>query len=130
MLKRKKSELWINFLIVGMLGWLLILVITLSIESSKYSVFSRKSRLVFILKKALYGSSCPEVFCGKGVLRNFTKFTRKHICQSIFFNKVAGLRPATLLKKETLAQVLYSECCEISKNTFFTEHLRTTRKVC
>ena len=27
------------------------------------------------------------------------KFTRKHLCQSLFFNKVAGLRPVTLLKK-------------------------------
>ena len=35
----------------------------------------------------------------KGVLRKFTKYTRKHLCLSLFFNKVAGLRPATLLKK-------------------------------
>ena len=35
----------------------------------------------------------------KGVIRNFTKFTGKHLCQCLFFNKVAGLRPATLLKK-------------------------------
>ena len=35
----------------------------------------------------------------KGVLRNFTKFTRKYLCQILFFNKAAGLRPATLLKK-------------------------------
>ena len=28
----------------------------------------------------------PEVFCKKGVLRNFTKFTGKHLCQSLFFN--------------------------------------------
>ena len=58
----------------------------------------------------------------KGVLRNFTKFTGKHVCQSLFFNKVAGLG----LKKETLAQVFSCEFCEISKNTIFTEHLRTT----
>ena len=38
-------------------------------------------------------SSLPEVFCKKGVLRNFTKFTGKHLYQSFFFNKVAGLRP-------------------------------------
>ena len=44
-------------------------------------------------------SSRPKVFCKKGVLRNFTKFTGKHLCQSLFFKKVAGLRPATLLKK-------------------------------
>ena len=35
----------------------------------------------------------------KGVLRNFAKFKGKHLCRSLFFNKVAGLRPATLLKK-------------------------------
>ena len=34
-----------------------------------------------------------------GVLINFAKFTGKHLCQSLLFNKVAGLRPATLLKK-------------------------------
>ena len=35
----------------------------------------------------------PEVFYKKGVLRNFAKFTGKHLCQSLFFNKVAsGLR--------------------------------------
>ena len=27
-----------------------------------------------------------------GVLRNFTKFLGRHLCQSLFFNKVAGLR--------------------------------------
>ena len=36
------------------------------------------------------------------------------------------LRPATLFKKESLAQVFFCEFCEISKNTFFTEHLWTT----
>ena len=38
----------------------------------------------------------PDVFCKKDVLRNFTKFTGKDLCQSLFF---AGLRPAILLKK-------------------------------
>ena len=32
-------------------------------------------------------------------LNNLTKFTVKHQCQSLFFNKVSGLSPATLLKK-------------------------------
>ena len=41
----------------------------------------------------------PVVFCEKGVLKNLTKFTGKHLCQSLFFNKVSGLRPATLLEK-------------------------------
>ena len=37
----------------------------------------------------------------KSVLKKFTKFTGKHLCQSLFFNKVADLRPATLLKKDS-----------------------------
>ena len=44
-------------------------------------------------------SSLPEVLCKKGVLKNSAKFIRKHLCQDPFFNEVAGLRPATLLKK-------------------------------
>ena len=40
---------------------------------------------------------CPT---GKGVLRNFAKFTGKDLCQSLFFNKATDLRPATLLKKK------------------------------
>ena len=35
----------------------------------------------------------------KSVLRNFVKFTGKHLCQRLFFNKAVGLRPATLLKR-------------------------------
>ena len=37
-------------------------------------------------------SSLPEVISKKGVLKNFAKFTGKHLCQNLFFNKVAGLR--------------------------------------
>ena len=53
---------------------------------------------IFLLpeKKALFFLLCrrsrPEVFCKKGVLRNFRKFTGKHLRQSLFFIKVAGLR--------------------------------------
>ena len=39
-----------------------------------------------------YRSSCPEVFCEKGVLRNFAKFTGKHLCQSLFFFAALGLQ--------------------------------------
>ena len=46
----------------------------------------------------MYRISRQEVFCKKGVLRNFAKFTRKHLCQSLFFNKVAGVRTLELKK--------------------------------
>ena len=70
-------------------------------------------------------SSRPEVLCKKGVLKYIAKVTGKHLCQNLFFNKIAGLRPATLLK-ETLARVLSCEFCDIFKNNFFIEHLRKT----
>ena len=67
----------------------------------------------------------------KVVLRNFARFTGKHLCQSLFFNKVAGRRPqaCNFIKKETLVQVFPSEFCEISKNTFFTDHPWATASV-
>ena len=41
-----------------------------------------------------YRTSHRRCSIKKGVLKNFTKFTGKHLCQSLFFNKVAGLRQA------------------------------------
>ena len=46
----------------------------------------------------LFRSSRPEVFFS--VFKNFAKFTVKHLCQSLFFNKVAG--GLHFIKKETL----------------------------
>ena len=50
--------------------------------------------------------------CSVGALRNFTKFTGKHLCQSLFF------KACNFIKKETLTQVFSCEFWEISKNTF------------
>ena len=53
-------------------------------------------------------TSLAEVFCKKGVLRKFAKFLGKHLCQSLFFNKVAGL-PVNFVK--------------FLRTSFFIEHL-------
>ena len=74
-----------------------------------------------------FRSSRSEVYCKKCVLKNFAKFTGKHLSQSLFLNKVAG--SWNFIKKETLAQVFSCELFEISKNTFFIEHLWTTASV-
>ena len=57
----------------------------------------------------------PKVFYKKDVLKNFAKFTGKHLCQSLFFNKVTG---RNFMKRETLAQVF---SCELFRN--FSERL-------
>ena len=33
------------------------------------------------------------MFCKKGVLRSFSKFTGKHLCQSLFLNKITRFGP-------------------------------------
>ena len=65
--------------------------------------------------RSIFRSSRPEVFCKKGVFKNFTKFTGKNLCQSFFFNKVNF--SIKFIKKESLAQVFFCEFCIISKNT-------------
>ena len=68
-------------------------------------------------------SSLPEVFCTKGVLRNFAKFTGKHLCQSLIFNKVTGLRPATLLKKRFWHSRFPMNFAKFQTTPFYIEHL-------
>ena len=65
-------------------------------------------------------SSCLEMYCRKGVNRNFTKFTGKDLSRSSF----CSLRPATLFKKR-----LWHRCCPVNfakflRTSFLTEHLR------
>ena len=52
---------------------------------------------MLMIKK--YKSSHQTCSMKKGVLRNFAKFKGKYLCQSLFFDKVAGLSHAALLKK-------------------------------
>ena len=40
------------------------------------------------------------------------------VSECLIFNKVPGLRPPTLCKKETPTQVISCSFCEIFKNTF------------
>ena len=65
-------------------------------------------------------------FIKDDVPKNFAKFKGKHLCQGLFFNEVAGLEAWNFIKDETLAQMLSFEFCEMFKNTFITEDLRTT----
>ena len=55
-----------------------------------------------------------------GVLRYFAKFTGKHLCQSLFFNKVAGLSnlcfPVNFAK---LVQEFSREFYEITQTFFY-----------
>ena len=79
-------------------------------------VLPKKSSLS-LWKIICYRSSHQSCSMKIGVLKNFTKFTGKHRCQSLF------LLSCNFIKKETLTQVFSCKFCKIFKNTFFTEHL-------
>ena len=84
---------------------------------------------LLLVQSRMVNSSHPEVFYKKGVLRNFAKFTGKHLRQSLFFTKICRYEASNFIKNETLAQTFSYRFCEISKNTFFTEHRQATASV-
>ena len=52
------------------------------------------------------------------------KFTRKHPCLSLFFNKVEGLRPAALFKKRLRQRWSPVNFVKFSRTTLLIEHPR------
>ena len=53
---------------------------------------TKRNMIKFQESLCLFEKQPPDVFCKKGVLKNFADFTGKHLCQRLFFNKVGGLR--------------------------------------
>ena len=71
---------------------------------------------IILWRELIIQKQAPEVFCKKGVLRNFVKFTGKHLRQS--------LRPATLLKKRLWQRGFPVNFAKFLRTSFVTEHLR------
>ena len=83
-------------------------------------VFSVNFQYIFV---CIGRSNCSQMFFKTVVLKNFAN-SRENSCVGVFFNKVAacGLH---LYYRQIPAQLFSSEICEIFKNTYFEEHLRT-----
>ena len=121
--------MWFVFTLHGLIVFMVYWTITYSepFQTSKIEFFVKivtSKETNPLLRR--FRSSHRRCSVKKGAFRNFAKLTGKDLWQNLFFNKVAGLWPITLQKKETLAQAFLCEFCEISKNTFSTEHLQTT----
>ena len=102
-------------------------------------------KLFYCLKRSVSetfkSSSCKKVFtkCVYHWYRSshqrcsirisVAKFTGKHLCQSLFFNKVVGVRSATLLKKRLWHKCFPVNFAKFLRAHFFTEHLRATASV-
>ena len=115
--RRWNEDFWSNILF----NWPQVIPLTTTfpiIQKSEHNA----SQLNGFYMMGIFTGSRSEVFCKKGIITCFVKFTGKYLCQRLFFNKVALL--LNFIKKETLAQLLSCEFCKIFKNTFFLEHLR------
>ena len=130
---KKQNGSYVNFLlnyhICGKLHSTVMLVVKSISKNlkicarSKNFLIPRSQREIMKNHQAQIRSSHQRCSMKKGGLRNFTKFTGKHLCQSLFFNKVAGLRPATLFKRP------WHRCFPVNFAKFLrtpvlTEHLR------
>ena len=70
----------------------------------------------------IFRSSRLEVISKKGILKNASKFTRKHRYQSFFYNEIEA-EACNLLKKGTVAQIFSCEFWDIFKNSIlYTTH--------
>ena len=89
---------------------------------SKFGIKLRKealhSNFLVANLRSLRGNRRSHRRCSvrNGILRKLAKFTGKHLCQSLFFNKVSGLRSLTLLKRR-----LWHRCFPMN----FAKFLRT-----
>ena len=84
-------------------------------------VYATPNQYTYQQYRKKFRSSRPKVFYKKGVLKNFTKFTGKHLCQRLFFNKVAGLR--LYQKKRLWHRCFLVNFVKFLRTPFYTEHL-------
>ena len=87
--------------------------INISTSYFYFSYFMFHKNLLIILLISLYRSSHQRRSMKKDVLRKFAKFPGKHLCQSLFFNKVPGLNflRTPFLQNTTGRLFLFIKCC-------------------
>ena len=105
-------------------GPLKVFLATLFLHICFYFVCAKKEKENLTLRiVSIFRSSRPGGVRWKGFLRNFAKFTGKHLCRSLFFNTVAALRPATLLKKRLWHRCFHVNFAKFLRTPFPTEYL-------
>ena len=70
----------------------------------------------------IFRNSRPDGFCKGGVAKSLAKSARKHLCQILFSNKVAGLIKNTFtehLRATVCTLILYVFYSNLPVNSFF-----------
>ena len=108
---KKKQETWYIESKIG---------VSLNLSGWRYSTMNNLQCLVpFSTQGPCFRSNYQGCSVKKGGLRNFAKFTGKHLCQSLFLIKL--LVPAALLKKRPWYRFF-----PVNFATFFREHIWAT----
>ena len=94
------------------------------LRQKQYQSLSRYEKRIEPLKEHVFQKQPPEVFYKKMVFLKISQNSKEYLCQSLFFNKVAGDcgMPWNFIKKETLTQMFSCEFWEIFQDIFFTGH--------
>ena len=97
---------------------------SLNISKAQPSVWKTRQCVLTCIKSE---AATRTILCKK-VFLEISRNSRENTCARSFLNKVAPLRPATLIKKRLwhecfIVKFVKCEYCKISKKTFFTEHL-------
>ena len=74
------------------------------------------------ISQSIYKHNC---FWNLKKIRDFAKFSEKHLWWSLLFNNVAGWRPVTLLKKSPAQFFRLNFEKFFLKNTYFVKYLQT-----
>ena len=96
---------------------------SLNISKAQPSVWKTRQCVLTCIKSE---AATRTILCKK-VFLEISRNSRENTCARFSF--LIKLHACNFIKKETLAQVLFGDFYEISKNTFFTEHLWTTASI-
>ena len=86
-------------------------------------IYFMVSELVTGSLSGIHRSSCSQLFFKISALQNFSKFTGKHLLQSLFFNK-KSLRLATSLKKRLWHSYFPVNFAKFLRTPFLKKQLR------
>ena len=71
------------------------------VNAKNFSSIKKQQPQFFLTPEAV----SRRLYCQKGVLKKFVKFTGKHLSQSLFFNKVAGWGLQNYWKRDSVTGV-------------------------
>ena len=63
-------------------------------------------------------SSCTDVFCKKGALKNFANFTRKNLCCSFILIKLKAWRSGNFMRKRLQHRCFFVNYAKILRTRF------------